>query len=153
MSNQIYGGSATSSFTSTINGGNAQFAECPDPPQSVPGIRVIVAAESRAIPVLPGNHHMDTRSKDPSDVVDFGMDWLRWLNGDTISTSEWSLRGPSDTNDLAIKSDPAPSKTDTLATCWLEKGVAGTTYVLTNKIVTTGGRTVERSVKIRCEEK
>lgn len=78
--------------------------------------------------------------KDPAAVLDYGIDWSAWLNGDTISTSTWTV--PSGITQAS------ESETTTTATIWLSGGTAGTDYLVTNKIVTHGGRTDERTIKI-----
>lgn len=84
-------------------------------------------------------------AKDPEAVLDYAVDWSRWLAGDEIVTSEWTV--PSG---LTKVSD---SKTTTKATVWLSGGTVGQSYTVTNRITTTGGRTEERSFTIRVEER
>lgn len=86
-----------------------------------------------------------TFSKDPNAVLDYAVDWSRWLAGDEISTSEWTVPGG-----LTKVSD---SMTTTKATVWLSGGTAGQSYIVTNRITTTGSRTEERSFTIRVEER
>ena len=86
-----------------------------------------------------------TFTKDPNAVLDYSVDWSRWLAGDEISASEWivavGLTKASETN--------SPTKT----TVWLSGGVAGQGYSVTNRITTAGGRTEDRSFTIRVEER
>ena len=86
-----------------------------------------------------------TFAKDPDAVLDYAVDWSRWLAGDEIATSDWTV--PSG---LTHVSD---SKTTTKATVWLSGGTVGQSYTVTNRITTTGGRTEERSFTIRVEER
>lgn len=84
--------------------------------------------------------------KDPDAVLDYQMDWSDWLNGDAISTSIWLV--PSGlTNDSDNIASPAEA-----TVIWLSGGTAGTTYELVNRITTTGGRTNDRTVKIKVKE-
>ena len=79
--------------------------------------------------------------KDPSDVLDYSVNWTSWLlDGDTISASTWAVEAG-----ITIDSE---SETTTVATVWLSGGTAGTTYTVTNEIVTTDGRTAQRSIYI-----
>ena len=79
--------------------------------------------------------------KDPDSVLDYKFDWSTWLGADTISTS--SITVPtgitldSDTNDT------------TTATAWLSGGSVGSSYTVTNRIVTAAGRTADRSITIK----
>jgi len=86
-----------------------------------------------------------TFAKDPNAILDYAVDWSRWLAGDEIATSEWTV-----SSGLTKVSD---SKTTTKATVWLSGGTAGQSYTVTNRITTTGGRTEERSFTIRVEER
>lgn len=86
-----------------------------------------------------------TFAKDPHAVLDYSVDWTRWLAGDEIATSEWivaaGITKASETN--------SPTK----AMVWLSGGAAGQSYSVTNRIMTTGGRTEDRSFTIRVEER
>ena len=89
---------------------------------------------------------MQTYLKDPDAVLDFGFDWSDWLaDGETISTSEWTV-------EAGITKD-SDSKTTTVTTIWLSGGSAGTTYNLTNHIVTSGGREDDRSFRVKIIER
>ena len=86
-----------------------------------------------------------TFTKDPNAVLDYSVDWSRWLDGDTIATSVWTvpagLTKVSDTN------------TTTKTTVWLSGGTADQSYTVTNRITTTGGRTEDRSFIVKVEER
>ncbi len=84
--------------------------------------------------------------KDPSDVLDYQINWADALEADTISTSTWTVPAGSS---LTINSS---SSAPTSSTVWLGGGVAGT-HLVTNSIVTAGGRTIERSVELTVEER
>jgi hypothetical protein len=79
--------------------------------------------------------------KDPDAVLDYGFDWSDWLDGDTISTSSWTIAPAT----LTKKSD---SLTTTTTTIWLSGGTVDVVYTVTNRIVTAGGRTEDRSFEI-----
>lgn len=84
--------------------------------------------------------------KDPDATLDFGIDWSDWLaSGETISTSVWTVE--------AGIMEESNSHTDDVATIWLSGGTAGNTYTLTNRITTSGGRTDDRSILIKVEER
>ena len=86
-----------------------------------------------------------TFTKDPNAVLDYGIDWTRWLAGDQIATSEWII--PTGLTKMA------DSKTATSATVWLSGGSVGQSYTVTNRITTAAGRTEDRSFTIRVEER
>ena len=83
--------------------------------------------------------------KDPSAVLDYSIDWTLWLDGDTIQTSSWTvpqgLTKASETNN------------STTATVWLSGGTVDQTYTVTNRITTANGRTDERSILIKVEDR
>jgi hypothetical protein len=83
--------------------------------------------------------------KDPNAVLDYYVDWTRWLNGDTIATSVWTV-----TAGLTVAND---THTTTAATVWLSGGTVGETYKVTNRITTTGGRTEDRSFDVKIAER
>jgi len=83
--------------------------------------------------------------KDPSAILDYSIDWSLWLDGDTIQTSSWTvpqgLTKASETNN------------STTATVWLSGGTVDQTYTVTNRITTANGRTDERSILIKVEDR
>jgi hypothetical protein len=85
-----------------------------------------------------------TFTKDPNAVLDYTIDWTRWLAGDHIATSEWLV--PTGLTKVA------DTKAASSATVWLSGGTAGQSYTVTNRVTTTGGRTEDRSFTIRVEE-
>jgi hypothetical protein len=88
-----------------------------------------------------------TFTKDPDAVLDYSVDWSLWLAGDEISSSEWLLEAGA-----AIEKVTA-SSTPTKATVWLSGGDVGITYLVTNRIVTAGGRTDNRTISIKVEDR
>ena len=83
--------------------------------------------------------------KDPSAILDYSIDWSLWLNGDTIATSSWTVP-----TGLTKVSD---TKNDSSTTVWLSGGTLGQTYTVTNRITTANGRTDERSIIIKVEDR
>ncbi|MBI4905706.1 MAG: hypothetical protein HY820_18885 [Acidobacteria bacterium] len=86
-----------------------------------------------------------TFAKDPNSVLDYSIDWTRWLDGDAIATSEWIVP-----DGLTKVTDGRTTKT---ATVWLSSGSAGQSYTVTNRITTSGGRTEDRSFTVKIEER
>ena len=88
-----------------------------------------------------------TKTKDPNSVLDYVLDWgTFWLEaGDTISASTWTVpAGITKDSDL---------NTNTTTTIWVSGGTAGEDYNLLNRVVTAGGRTVDRTLRIRVRER
>lgn len=83
-----------------------------------------------------------TYVKHPNARLDYAVDWSAWLpSGDTIASVVWVVPA-----DLTLTSQ---SNTNTVATAWLEGGVAGETYFVGCQITTTLGRVDERALSIR----
>lgn len=82
--------------------------------------------------------------KDPNDIVDYQIDWSKWLPpGDVILTSEWIVPA-------GITMD-SETNADTTTTIWLRHGTAGS-YSLTNRIFTAQGRQKDCTIIIRVAE-
>ena len=85
-----------------------------------------------------------TFRKDSDAVLDYTIDWTDYLTAtspiDSISTSTWT----EPTGITVNSSDNSALKT----TVWLSGGSVGSKYRLTNRIVTTGGRTDDRTITI-----
>ena len=84
--------------------------------------------------------------KDPSAVLDYVFDWTEWLaTGETITDH-------TITADTGITVDSS-TEDDGKVTVWLSGGTVGTTYRVECLIVTTAGRTDERSLWITVQER
>ncbi len=84
-------------------------------------------------------------SKDPASDLDYICDWSEWLGSDTIDTSTWDVP--------AELTDGGNSHNGKVTTIWLSDGESGETYILTNKIITTGLRTAERDIKLKVKNR
>lgn len=85
--------------------------------------------------------------KDPNEVLDYDIDWSARLDtGDAIATSTWTVTAGA----LVIGSNSFSSKATKV---WLSAGTADLTYYLTNRITTTGGRTMDQTVKLRVKQR
>ncbi len=83
--------------------------------------------------------------KDPAAKLDYSIDWSRWLDGDTIAISTWTVPdGISETE---------ATHTASIATIWLSGGIAGSEYLITNRIATASGREDERTLRIVVEDR
>jgi hypothetical protein len=80
--------------------------------------------------------------KDPDGVLDYGLDWTEWLGEDSLASSTWVVP------DGLTKPTP-DSFTEFSTLIWLGGGVAGTTYDIVNRITTAGGRTCDRTIKLK----
>ena len=86
--------------------------------------------------------------KDPNEVKDYSLDWSALLGAsDTIASSTWTI---DEGSGLTIDSD---SHNTAETTIWLSAGSDGTNYSLVNRVVTTGGRTYDQTVRLKVREK
>jgi len=87
---------------------------------------------------------MSTFIHDPDATKDYSVDWTAWLEGDTISTSDW-----------AVESGTATLSNQTVnggvATVFVS-GVTSQSVRLRNRITTAGGRTNDRSIHLTVTE-
>ena len=82
--------------------------------------------------------------KDPNEAEKYTIDWTNYLNGDTISSTDW-YSGDSTTTGLTL----SESNTTTSASATISGGYHGAKYVLTNRIVTAAGYTKEKKLIIQ----
>lgn len=89
----------------------------------------------------------ETFTKDPNAVLDYSFDWAtEWLvAGETISSHVMTV-GTGLTKD-------SDSENGGIVTVWLSGGTAGVNYPVACKIVTSAGRTDERTILIECMER
>ena len=83
--------------------------------------------------------------KDPQAVLDYEIDWSEWLGSDTITFSSWTQ--PEGITRVTHSYDTTSTKV------WLSGGTVGDRYNVTNEIVTTQGRTDDRTITIIVEQK
>jgi hypothetical protein len=83
--------------------------------------------------------------KDPDAVLDYGCDWSKWLDGDTIATSTWTV--------ATGITKGADTFNATTTTVWLSGGTDGVSYAVTNRITTAGGRTDDRTFTVSVRQR
>jgi hypothetical protein len=99
---------------------------------------------------------MRTEPKDPSEVLDYTIDWNKTVKDDNIGgadpVSEWFL--PSNSS-VQIRSEGGPGSTHTqkTTTIWLTGGNEGDNIPITNRIHTTGGRVHYRTFLLSIRKK
>lgn len=80
--------------------------------------------------------------KDPDEVLDYSIDWSNRIDaGDTISTVTWSF--PAGITKVS------QSLAGNVATCFVSGGTEGVAYSIGCRVVTTGGRTMDETVKLK----
>lgn len=87
-----------------------------------------------------------TWQKDPEAVLDWDFDWSDWLeSGETISS--YVVTVPTG---ITLAAD---GRVGAVITAWLSGGTVGSPYRVECKITTSDGRTDERSLTIRVQER
>jgi hypothetical protein len=85
-------------------------------------------------------------NKDPSDLLDYGFEWARWMpETDSISQSSWAVTGPDATLITGLPFIDAANQTTGV---YLSGGTLKGKYTLTNTMTTDQGRVKERSMLI-----
>jgi hypothetical protein len=83
--------------------------------------------------------------KDPNAVLDYVVNWATFLGVDTIASDSWIV--PSGITSVL------ETNTTTTSTIWLSGGTLNSKYRLTNRVVTAGGRTDDRSIYVLVKDK
>ena len=100
-----------------------------------------------------------TFSKDVDAVLDYKFDWKGLTNGSSGAQSDWLQSGETITEKTITVDDgitqDSSSLTDsnTSVTVWLSGGTAGQKYNVACRIVTSEGRTDERTIRIHVKER
>lgn len=87
-------------------------------------------------------------SKDPNEVLDYQIDWAdttspRLVTGETLTASTYTVP----TGDVVIASNSFTAAGVT--TVWLSGGTDGTLCMVLNRVVTSAGRTYDKTVRLR----
>lgn len=85
-------------------------------------------------------------AKDPSEVLDYSIDWSNRLTSDRIVSSAFTVAPGANVSIVAN------SFSNTITTVWLASGTAGRVARVTNHVVTFGGREFEESVSLTIQE-
>lgn len=81
--------------------------------------------------------------KKPTEIKDYGVMWGDVLQGDTINSSSFAV-----SNTLSVTVDQT-AKTSNTTVIWLSGGAEGDVGVVTNTIITNGGRTFVARVGLK----
>lgn len=98
--------------------------------------------------------------KDKDELLDYNIDWSRFLGTDTISAVTWFINAADGTKTEVSATDVVDglqfvqgTYTNTIATIRLSLGTNNKRYKITCKITTVGALQYERSVFLRVKEK
>ena len=98
--------------------------------------------------------------KDKDEIIDYSIDWSRFLNTDTISGVTWFIDDANGTKTQTSDSDViqgiqrvSATYTNTISTIRLSLGTDNVRYKITCRVTTVSGLQFERSVYLRIKEK
>jgi hypothetical protein len=83
-------------------------------------------------------------AKDPDEIQSYTFRWAKELSGETISTSTFLL--PDGLTSAAT------SGSDSTRTIRVSGGTDGSQYRITNRITTSGSRTLEKTIRVQVRE-
>ena len=87
--------------------------------------------------------------KDPGSSVDYAIDWVGYLDGQTVASSEWRVI-PEEDGGVAV-GEASFDLSRTAAR--ISGGVGGHVYSVSNKVTFSDGSSDERSICLRVEER
>lgn len=87
--------------------------------------------------------------KDPASRLDYAIEWLPYLDGQTIAASEWIV-APSDEGGIAIANERFDA---TRSAATLSGGIVGHVYSVSNRVTLSDGSVDERSICLRVEQR
>jgi hypothetical protein len=89
--------------------------------------------------------------KDTDEILDYFIEWEERLAGDTISSSSWAIESPNVATPLLVI--VTNSVLGTRSFIWFSGGSTGSTYYVRNRIITSGGRTMDLTGKLKIRDK
>jgi hypothetical protein len=101
-------------------------------------------------------------NKDPDEVLDYSIDWSRFLASATISSVTWYVNDASNAKTLLTATGTVNTLSSTAqtissdnktATIYLANGTNNVQYQLYCQITDNTGNTAERTVKIKVRDK
>ena len=85
-------------------------------------------------------------NKDPDEVLDYGLDWSGRLNGDALSSVQWSVTPAG----LTLTPDAVSGS---ICTVIVSGGALGETYSILCRAVTIAGRIMDQTVRLAIRSK
>ncbi len=98
--------------------------------------------------------------KDPDEIVDYSVDWSRFLDTDTVSSATWFVHDASGTKTEVNALDSVNGLTfvqgtisGQVTTARFSAGTNNIRYTVTCRVTTGSGLRYERSIFLRIKEK
>jgi len=100
--------------------------------------------------------------KDPDEIVDYSVDWSRFLGSDTISVATWFIKDASGNKEQVSDAEvvnglqfvqSTVSSDAQVVTARFSLGTNNVQYTVTCRIQTGAGLVYERAILLRAKEK
>lgn len=100
--------------------------------------------------------------KDPDEIVDYSVDWSRFLGTDTISAATWFIKDAAGVKQPVSNADivnglqfvtGTVSSNAYVATARFSLGTNNVQYTITCRVQTSAGLVYERNILLRAKEK
>jgi hypothetical protein len=98
--------------------------------------------------------------KDPDEILDYSVDWSRYLGSDTLVSVQWYAEDADGVKTVFNSVDIvnglqhiSSTNTSTVSTIQLSLGQNNTTNTLYCEITTAGGVTTERKIKLKVRQR
>lgn len=88
---------------------------------------------------------MGSIQKDPDSTAQYDVEWADYLGADTLSTSSWVVP-------TGLTQADGGSISGTITRVKLSGGTVGCDYLVTNRVVTVGGITEDRSFLVQVRD-
>tara|TARA_B100000900_G_C20014747_1_gene487394 strand:- start:173 stop:493 length:321 start_codon:yes stop_codon:yes gene_type:complete len=100
-------------------------------------------------------------NKDPDEILDYSIDWSRFIGSATLSTAAWSVDNADGVKTTLVASGPtvhgiqlvSSTLTNTVVTARVSLGTDNVRYKFYCTVTTSDGLTFERTVLLRVREK
>ena len=100
-------------------------------------------------------------NKDPDEILDYSIDWSRFIGSATLSTAVWSVDNADGVKTTLVASGPivhgiqlvSSTLTNTVVTARVSLGTDNVRYKFYCTVTTSDGLTFERTVLLRVREK
>jgi hypothetical protein len=87
--------------------------------------------------------------KDPHSRIDYSIDWIAYLDGQTVADSEWTVT-PDEEGGIAVEAESFDLIRSAVR---LSGGVEGRVYSVSNLVTLSDGSREHRSICLRVEER
>ena len=84
-------------------------------------------------------------TKDPAEVREYEFNWTGWFTYDYIATSTWTIASGTGATPLTLSTG---TYSDNITKVIASAGTTATTYIITNTITTSKGKTLKQAASL-----